>query len=114
MQSPGGGQSVAAGKRAEDGPPLLSEFSIAILSITCLSMGIGSGLPRDLGMMAGLCGALGLTAYGLCISRKAHEQRLLAEESQTRIEARLDCHASGPWPACPRSMSSLFDRVGTR
>ncbi|QDT57463.1 hypothetical protein Pan44_55320 [Caulifigura coniformis] len=110
MQSRLAEHSLAAGKQGEAGPPLLSEFSIAILSITCLSMGIGSGLPRDLGILAGLCGALGLTAYGLCVARKAHERRLLAVESQMRIEARLHSHASGPWPVCP---SSLFDSVGS-
>jgi hypothetical protein len=102
-------------RQSTDERPMLSEFSIAILSMLCLSMGIGSSLPRDVGLLSGCAGFIGLIAYGVCMSRRRGEQVVLSQESQKRVEARLTTHAvGGVWRTCSDSVASLFDSIRGR
>ena len=105
---------AARSRMDENERPVLSEFTIAILSMLCLSMGIGSSLPQDLGLLIAAAGAIGMVAYAIAVRRVRAERNMEAEQGKRRVEARLINHASGFWYNCTDSVTSLFDSIRGR
>lgn len=71
--------------------PLVSRFSIALLSSVLLGMAAGYALPGPIQLLAGTAGGIGMLfyLYRTWFIRVSYDARVSA--MQERLERRLDC-----------------------
>ncbi|AMV20919.1 hypothetical protein [Planctomyces sp. SH-PL14] len=87
--------SHAAADGAPDGP-LVSRFSIALVSSVLVGMSLGDPLPEPLELLSGSAGAIGLLFYGYRSRVIRIERARQADATKTLVERRLDTFIAEP------------------
>lgn len=111
--------SHAAVESAPDGP-VISRFSIALVSSVLVGMSLGDPLPEALELLSGSAGMIGLGFYGYRSHMVRKERERQVDATKTLVERRLDTLVSEPpllptphtvreW--CPSSGSYAVQRL---
>lgn len=87
--------SHTAADGAPDGP-LISRFSIALVSSVLVGMSLGDPLPEPLEMLSGSAGVIGLVFYGYRSRMVRKERERQVDATKTLVERRLDTFVAEP------------------